>query len=75
MTFDLKNWRKRTQNLENENTKLHQELVYYKETEHAKEKPRKRVTIIYTANVKKIQPEESTIKKYGLKQTEKGTYY
>ena len=49
-----------------ENTKLHKELDYYKETEDVKEKRRKRVNILYTANIKKIQPKESTIKKYGL---------
>ena len=58
-----------------ENTKLHKELDYYKETEDAKEKRRKKLNIIYTANVKKIQPKESTIKKYGLKQNDSGKFY
>ena len=58
-----------------DNTKLKKELDQYKETEDVKEKHRKRVNIIYTANVKKIQPKESTIKKYGLKQNDSGKFY
>ncbi len=58
-----------------DNTKLRKELDYFKETEDAKEKHRKKVNIIYTANVKNVQPKESTIKKYGLKQDDKGKYY
>ena len=58
-----------------ENTKLRKELDYFKETEDARKKHRKKVNIIYTANVKKIQPKESTINKYGLKQDDTGRYY
>ena len=57
-----------------DNTKIKNELEHYKETENAKEKRRK-LNIVYTANVKKIQPKESTINKYGLKQDDKGKYY
>ena len=33
------------------------------------------MNIIDTANVKKIQPKENTIKKYNLKQDDKGKFY
>ena len=36
---------------------------------------RKKLNIIYTANIKKVEPKESTIKKYDLKKDEKGNYY
>ena len=58
-----------------ENTKLKNELEQYKETEDAKILRRKKLNIIYTANIKKVEPKESTIKKYDLKKDEKGKYY
>ena len=58
-----------------ENTKLSKEIENLKETEDAKEKRRKKMNIIYTANVKKTQPKENTIKKYNLKQDDKGKFY
>ena len=58
-----------------DNTKLKKELEYYKETEDVKDTRRKKLNIIYTANIKKIAPRESTIKKYGLKQDDRGKYH
>ena len=66
---------KENADLKIENTKLKNELDHYKETEDAKEKRRKKINIIYTANVKKIEPKESTIRKYDLQKDDKGKYY
>ena len=55
-----------------ENTKLKTELEQYKETEDAKMRHRKRMNILYTANVKKREPKESTIQKYDLKKDGRG---
>ena len=38
-------------------------------------KDERRSINIYTANVKKIEPKDATIKKYDLKKDEKGKYY
>ena len=66
---------KENADLKIENAKLKNELDHYKETEDAKEKRRKKINIIYTANVKKIEPTESTIRKYDLQKDDKGKYY
>ena len=66
---------KENADLKIENAKLKNELDHYKETEDAKEKRRKKINIIYTANVKKIEPKQSTINKYDLKKDDKGKYY
>ena len=58
-----------------ENTKLKTELEQYKETEDTKMRRRKRMNILYTANVKKREPKESTIQKYDLKKDDRGKYY
>ncbi len=58
-----------------ENTKLNKELDKYRETEDQKEIRKKRINIIYTANIKKREPKESTILKYDLKKDDKGKYY
>ena len=67
MNLRLEKLEKENADLKIENTKLKNELEQYKETEDAKQKRRKKLNIIYTANVKKVEPKESTIKKYDLK--------
>ena len=71
----MKKLEKENADLKIENTKLKNELEQYKETEDAKQKRRKKLNIIYTANIKKVEPKESTIKKYDLKKDDKGKYY
>ena len=71
----MKNLRRKNADLKIENTKLKNELEQYKETEDAKILRRKKLNIIYTANIKKVEPKESTIKKYDLKKDDKGKYY
>ena len=71
----MKKLEKENADLKIENTKLKNELEQYKETEDAKILRRKKLNMIYIANAKKVEPKESTIKKYDLKKDEKGKYY
>ena len=75
MNLRFEKLEKENADLKIENTKLKNELEQYKETEDAKILRRKKLNIIYTANIKKVEPKESTIKKYDLKKDEKGKYY
>ena len=75
MNIRFEKLEKENADLKIENTKLKNELEQYKETEDAKILRRKKLNIIYTANIKKVEPKESTIKKYDLKKDEKGKYY
>ena len=75
MNIRFEKLEKENADLKIENTKLKNELEQYKETEDAKILRRKKLNIIYTANIKKVEPKESTIKKYDLKKDDKGKYY
>ena len=75
MNLRFEKLEKENADLKIENTKLKNELEQYKETEDAKILRRKKLNIIYTANIKKVEPKESTIKKYDLKKDDKGKYY
>ena len=62
MDLRLQELEKENARLRIENTKLKNERDKYRETEDQKDKHRKRVNVLHTANVKKIGPKESTIK-------------